>query len=85
MYNDHHGAPKGQGLSRDVALRWLESGCWVSLGLAPLLYWIDGPAVSHDQFLVRTSVVASSGCVAVGLRVRTWIRRNWVNVINRHP
>ena len=30
---------------------------WISLLLAPVLYWIQGPAVSSDQFVVRVLIV----------------------------
>lgn len=31
----------------------LESGAWITLLLAPLLYYVNGPAVSTDQWLMR--------------------------------
>jgi hypothetical protein len=47
---------------------WLEFGCWTTLALAPFLYYINGPAVSEDQFVVRTALVVLAACGAVGLR-----------------
>jgi hypothetical protein len=56
---------------------WLlaEFCCWTMVVLAPLLIWGNGPAVSTDQFAVRTTVfvVALSG--AIGLRVAGLVRR----------
>lgn len=52
---------------------WAEFCCWVSLALAPFLYWINGPAVSSDQFVVRTALVATAAIGAVGLRITAWL------------
>lgn len=38
-------------------LRLAELGCWFALALAPFLYWVNGPAVSTDQLVVRSVVV----------------------------
>jgi hypothetical protein len=35
---------------------WLaEFFCWTMVVLAPILSWVNGPSVSTDQFVVRTS------------------------------
>ena len=54
---------------------WIEFGCWTTLALAPFLYWINGAAVSQDQFVVRTLLVVLAVCGAVGLRTYAWLRR----------
>lgn len=51
---------------------WAEFCCWTTLLLAPFLYWINGPAVSTDQFVVRTALVVLAACGAVGLRLTSW-------------
>jgi hypothetical protein len=47
---------------------WLEFGSWTTLALAPFLYWVNGPAVSDDQLVVRTALVVLAAIGAVGLR-----------------
>lgn len=54
---------------------WAEFCCWTTLALAPFLYWVNGPAVSTDQFVVRTGLVVLAACGAVGLRLFAWLRR----------
>jgi len=53
---------------------WLEFGCWTTLALIPFLYWVNGPAVSQDQFVVRTALVVLAACGAVGLRTYALIQ-----------
>lgn len=53
---------------------WAELCCWTTLALAPFLYWVNGPAVSTDQFMIRTALVILAACGAIGLRVFAWIR-----------
>jgi hypothetical protein len=48
---------------------WVEFGCWVSIILYPILYWINGPAVSFDQFVVRSALLVISMTGAIGLRL----------------
>ena len=52
---------------------WLEFGCWTTLALAPFLYWVNGPAVSTDQFVARTGLIALTAVSAVALRVYAWL------------
>jgi hypothetical protein len=54
---------------------WIEFGCWATLVLAPFLYWVNGPAVSTDQFVVRTALVVLAACGGVGLRCYAWLHR----------
>jgi hypothetical protein len=51
---------------------WAEFCCWTALALAPFLYWVNGPAVSRDQFVVRTALVSLAAIGAVGLRAYAW-------------
>ncbi|MGO8753244.1 MAG: hypothetical protein ACLQNE_45485 [Thermoguttaceae bacterium] len=44
--------------------------CWTMVVLAPVLTWVNGPAVSTDQFVVRTAVFALA--LAGGIGLRTW-------------
>jgi hypothetical protein len=52
-----------------------EIGCWTAVALAPFLRWINGPAVSTDQFVVQIALVTMALGGAVGLRLYNW-RRN---------
>jgi hypothetical protein len=54
---------------------WLEFSFWTTLAAAPFLYWVNGPAVSHDQFVVRTALLALAACGAVGLRTYALVQR----------
>jgi hypothetical protein len=63
-------------MSDEVSLRdlagWFEFGCWTTLALCPVLYYVNGPAVSHDQFIVRTGLVVMALAGAVPLLLRRW-------------
>ncbi|MCR4414553.1 MAG: hypothetical protein NUV77_19220 [Thermoguttaceae bacterium] len=52
-----------------------ELGCWTTVALAPFLTWVNGPAVSKDQFVVRIVVFSAAVCGAVGLRIAAIVRR----------
>jgi len=54
---------------------WLESGAWITLLLAPLLYFVNGPAVSTDQWVMRSVLVTAAAAVAAGSRWRCLIPR----------
>jgi len=54
---------------------WSEFSCWTALVLWPLLYWVNGPAVSTDQFVVRTALVVVSLAGAFTLRTTKILRR----------
>jgi hypothetical protein len=62
--------PDDEPLELDEILRWAEFACWTTLALAPFLYWVNGPAVSHDQFVVRSGLVVIAILGAFGLRAR---------------
>ena len=48
-------------------LGWIEFGCWSALLMTPILYWINGPAVSFDQTVMRGLVVVVALTGALGL------------------
>lgn len=50
-------------------LYWGEFCSWTALALSPFLYWVNGPAVSTDQFVMRTGLVCLAAVTAIGLRV----------------
>jgi hypothetical protein len=56
---------------RDVAPA-LEFCCWTVVALAPILRWVNGPAVTTDQFVVQVSLVSVALVAAVGLRIVNW-------------
>jgi len=56
---------------RDIA-PMAEFSCWVILAISPFLRWVNGPAVSTDQFVVQVSLVTLALLGAVGLRVYNW-------------
>lgn len=60
-------------ISAAELIGWIELGCWISLALLPLLYWVNGAAVSSDQLVVRWIVVMVVICGSVGLRARRWL------------
>jgi ABC-type microcin C transport system permease subunit YejE len=62
-------------ISLAEALGWAEFCCWSALAMAPLIYWIQGPSVSNDQFVVRTALVIITAIGALGLRARAIIAR----------
>lgn len=55
--------------------QWAEFCCWTTLALAPFLYWANGPAVSTDQFVVRTALVVAAEVGAIALRAYAWLNR----------
>ncbi len=57
---------------RDIA-PGIELACWTVLLLAPMLRWINGPAVTNDQFVVQVTLVSMALAGAVGLRIAHWV------------
>ena len=51
-----------------------EFGCWTAVILAPILTWVNGPAVSTDQFVVRTAVFCLALAGGIGLSVARILR-----------
>lgn len=54
----------------------VEFACWVALAIAPLLRWINGPAVTFDQFVTQMIVLSLAVIGAFGLRAYNWSHRN---------
>jgi len=50
----------------------IEFACWVVVALAPLLRWVNGAAVTDDQFVVQVALVATALMGAIGLRIYNW-------------
>jgi len=69
--NDH---VKEQNERGDI-LRRLEFACWVAVGLMPFLCWVNGPAVSMDQAVVRTALVLLGLGGGIVLRIVNWRRK----------
>ena len=62
-------------LDLDDLLYWGEFCCWMALVQAPIIYWLQGPSVSTDQFVVRTALVVIAAAGGIGLRARALILR----------
>jgi hypothetical protein len=58
-----------------AVLGWLELGCWTMVGLAPFLYWVNGPAVSSDQLAVRSGLVGFALGGGLALRLTAMLLR----------
>jgi hypothetical protein len=69
-----------ESLSPAEIVGWLEFGCWTMVVLSPFLYWVNGPAVSTDQFVVRTALVTLALTGGITIRVVKWFRGK-----KRHP
>jgi hypothetical protein len=73
---DEQKAPQGENeLRLNELLPWAEFCAWSALIMTPIIWWLQGPSVSTDQFVVRTSLVVISAIVGVGLRVRAMVAR----------
>jgi pimeloyl-ACP methyl ester carboxylesterase len=59
----------------DAVLGRIEFCAWAALLMTPIIWWLQGPSVSTDQFVVRTALVAIPAAVGVGLRIRAWSPR----------
>lgn len=59
---------------REDMFGWLEFGCWVAVALIPFLRWVNGPAVSTDQAMVRTALVVLALGGGIVLRTVNWRR-----------
>lgn len=53
----------------------IEVGCWTALLLAPFLRWVNGPAVSTDQFVMQIVLIVVAAAGAIGLRIFHWRTR----------
>jgi hypothetical protein len=62
-------------LDVEEVLGWAEFCAWAALVMTPIIWWLQGPSVSTDQFVVRTALVVISAVVGTGLRIRAWVCR----------
>lgn len=53
---------------------WAEFSAWSALVMTPIIWWLQGPSVSTDQFVVRTGLVVLSFVVATGLRIWAYVQ-----------
>ena len=67
--------PSDDEITLEELAYWAEFCSWTTLALTPLLRWVNGPAVSTDQLVVRIALVVIAACVAVSLRVMKLARR----------
>ena len=58
-------------LTTDEILSHLEFGLWTAVVLIPILYYVNGAAVSQDQWVMRAMLVGIAYCGAPAMR---WIR-----------
>lgn len=54
--------------------------CWVVVLLAPMLRWINGAAVTDDQFYIQVGLTTMALSGAVTLRIWNWKRARGVIV-----
>ena len=59
----------------DVPWWAIELGCWTMVVLAPILTWVNGPAVSTDQAVVRGTVFVLAVLGGVGTTTRRLLRQ----------
>ena len=74
---------KEQEIDQNQMCGWIEFGCWTALAITPVLYWVNGPAVSQDQLVVRSLVVLVALVGGVGLRLHAWRRRRAGDKVGR--
>ena len=67
--SDEHTTNEEEPLSTREILGWVELSGWTMVALAPFLYWVNGPAVSTDQFVVRTILVTVAVVGGIGIHV----------------
>ncbi len=70
--DEQHTTNGEEPLSTREILGWMELSCWTTVALAPFLYWVNGPAVSTDQFVVRTILVTVAVVGGIVLRGVRW-------------
>lgn len=50
----------------------LEFLCWIVLLLIPFLRWVNGAAVTDDQFFVQCTMTTIALLGAISLRIYNW-------------
>lgn len=68
---------EGDPVSYAELLRGLEFGCWVAAAVIPILFFVNGPAVSKEQSLVRILLTAMS--LTGGISLWLWRRRRRIS------
>lgn len=63
---------------KEEILLWAEFCAWTMLVMTPIIWWLQGPSVSADQFVVRTALVVISATAAIGLRGRALLSRRHI-------
>jgi hypothetical protein len=53
--------------SRDISPA-IEFACWIVVGLAPILRWINGAAVTRDQYFIQIALTSIALAGALSLR-----------------
>lgn len=56
-------------MSSEEVRGWIEFSAWSALVMTPIIWWLQGPSVSTDQFVMRTALVVISFSVAIGMRI----------------
>jgi hypothetical protein len=70
--NSENTVQAGETLTNEEIPGWIEFSCWTMLVLTPVLYYLNGPAVSPDQLVVRTALVIVALIGAGSLSFRRW-------------
>jgi hypothetical protein len=67
------------GFSEEIHFRDLapaiEFVCWLAVVLLPVLRWINGPAVTSDQFVIQVALFAVALVCGSGLRFYALVRK----------
>ena len=65
---NENGSPPNDIHFRDIAPA-IEFVCWIVVELAPILWLINGAAVTGDQFVIQIALFSVALIAAMGLRV----------------
>ena len=68
-------ASEGEGISFDDSAPALEFVCWVVVALCPFLRWVNGAAVTVDQWWIQTFLFSLALLGGILLRLRVWVTR----------
>ncbi len=72
--NDHEINPETEEITFSDISPALEFVCWVVVCLAPFLRWVNGAAVTTDQFYIQVTLFSIAILGAVVLRVVHFLR-----------
>jgi hypothetical protein len=70
--NDNE-SPSKETHFRDIAPA-IEFVCWVVVVLAPVLRWVNGAAVTGDQFAIQVALFSLALVGAISLRIYRFLR-----------